>query len=395
MQGGYAALTMTLVVIFASLAVIGGLTFFSLQEVGVNRAYTTSVAAHYIAEGGTEDALYRVLAGKQIASTQNLGVGTGTTTISVTTNPDGSKILRSQGTTGAVQQNIETMVGITTNAINFFYGVQVDAGGVAMHNGASVIGNIFSNGSLTGGTVTGTAVVAGGTNNQIANTTVGTSARAPQFVNANVGGSSCPNVNCVVASDPLQPLPISDGAIQDFRDAAAAGGTVADQNISGTVSLGPKKINGNLTVDNGATLIVTGTLWITGQFQPSNNATIKLSPGYGTNSGVIVADNTIDLSNNVTVLGSGSVGGYILMVAGKNAPSSQIIDISNNVVGAIFYAPHGRIHFNNNAGAKEVAGYGFDMDNNATVTYESGLQNVHFVSGPSGGYDVKYWKEVQ
>jgi hypothetical protein len=48
----------------------------------------------------------------------------------------------------------------------------------------------------------------------------------------------------------------------------------------------------------------------------------------------------------------------------------------------------------NNAGAKEVTAYGIDMDNNATVTYESGLADIEFSTGPSGGYSVDYWRQV-
>lgn len=235
----------------------------------------------------------------------------------------------------------------------------------------------------------------GGVNTQITNATVNGTARAPAFSNDTVSGAACPPTggNCIVASDPPQPLSISDGVLQDFRNQAAAGGVVGDQNISGTASLGPTKINGDLNVNGGATLTVTGTLWVTGQFQTSNNATVRLSSAYGTNSGMIIADNTVELSNNVILSGSGQSGSYIMVVAAKNATTSEVLDISNNVAGAIFYAPHGRIHFNNNAGAKEASGYGLDLDNNATVTYESGLQNINFTSGPGGTWKIKSWGE--
>ena len=108
-----------------------------------------------------------------------------------------------------------------------------------------------------------------------------------------------------------------------------------------------------------------------------------------------MTDGTVDVSNNCTFSGSGTAGSYIMITSAKNAPASQVMDISNNSSGAIFYAPHGRIHLNNNAAAKEVTAYGFDLDNGATITYESGLQSVQFSTGPSAGYEIKYWKQVE
>ena len=183
------------------------------------------------------------------------------------------------------------------------------------------------------------------------------------------------------------PLVPSDGQIDDWKATAETGGVVGSQNISGTtMKLGPKKISGNLTISNNATLTLSGTLWITGTLQVSNNAHINLGSAYGTNSGVIVVDGTASLSNNATVTGSGQPGSYIMIVVAKNDPTHTVLEIGNNVGGAIFSAPHGRVEFENNAGAKEVTGYGFDMENNSTVTYESGLQNETFSNGPGGSW---------
>ena len=45
--------------------------------------------------------------------------------------------------------------------------------------------------------------------------------------------------------------------------------------------------------------------------------------------------------------------------------------------------------------AKEATAYGITMDNNATITYESGLADMTFSSGPGGGYDISAWKEIE
>ncbi|MBI2640726.1 MAG: hypothetical protein HYW91_02485, partial [Candidatus Sungbacteria bacterium] len=80
-QEGYAALTLTIITVMASLTIIGGFTFFAFQEVNTNRAFTKSIESHYISEGGIEDAVYRIAAGKQIGSSETLTVGSGVATI--------------------------------------------------------------------------------------------------------------------------------------------------------------------------------------------------------------------------------------------------------------------------------------------------------------------------
>ncbi|MEK7120472.1 MAG: choice-of-anchor R domain-containing protein, partial [Patescibacteria group bacterium] len=61
-------------------------------------------------------------------------------------------------------------------------------------------------------------------------------------------------------------FPISDANIAEWKDWALVGGTISgDYSVDDTsATLGPKKINGNLTVSNGGRLDVTGTLWVTG-----------------------------------------------------------------------------------------------------------------------------------
>ena len=171
-------------------------------------------------------------------------------------------------------------------------------------------------------------------------------------------------------------------------------GTVGSLNLSGTSSsLGPKKINGNLNVSNGYVLNVTGTVYVTGDINISNNATVKLSSSYGSNSGVVIADGNIYVSNNAVFAGSGQTGSYILLVSTNN--SSNAINVYNNAGTVILNAQKGTINFANNAGAKSAVANRINLSNGATITYESGLINVNFSSGPSGGYDIVKWKEVE
>lgn len=247
----------------------------------------------------------------------------------------------------------------------------------------------------------------GGVNTQMEDTTVDGTARAPAFDNVSAGGSVCPNVSCIVASDAPQPMPIPDDLIQDWKDAAfAAGGIcgIADgcdssgnykltNNQTGT--LGPKKITGKLEIDNGATLTVKGTLWVVDDFILANpSSAVRLHPDYGALSGIIITDSKFNTAKG-SLEGSGNPASYLMVVAAKNSISEEIITADNNSTGVIYYAPKGRIKFSNNATTKEATAYGITLDNNAIITYESGLADTHFSSGPSGGYDIKYWKQTE
>ncbi|MEK7070852.1 MAG: hypothetical protein AAB966_03530, partial [Patescibacteria group bacterium] len=148
-------------------------------------------------------------------------------------------------------------------------------------------------------------------------------------------------------------------------------------------------------------LTLTGTIWVTGNIVVENNAGIKLSSSYGANSGVVVAGGKMNISNNATLEGSGQTGSYLLFLTTSDCPinpscdGDYAIDISNNVSAIMFNAQRGTIHMSNNASIKEATAYKIVLESNATVNYESGLANINFVSGPSGGWNIGSWKEVE
>ncbi len=255
------------------------------------------------------------------------------------------------------------------------------------------------------------------------NITVGENVNANAISNCTVNGDAAYNsmTNCIILGsqttpntppdDPPQiPLPIPQSVIDDWKNEAASGGTCAppECRLNGdydptacNISLGSKKINGNMILDascsGGQTLTITGNIWVTGNIDISNNAKIRLSAGYGTASGIILSDGWIHISNNGQFSGSGTAGSYIMLLSTATGDGhyESAIDLHNNATGAIFYAQNGLVWLHNNVEVTEVVGRGLHLDNNATLIYEIGLQDVKFSSGPSGGYDVKYWKEVE
>lgn len=243
------------------------------------------------------------------------------------------------------------------------------------------------------GLINGITVGTGTTGNAYAHTITNSTIKGTNYCQTGTGNNKACNTTL---ADPVQTgMPISDQNISDWKDNAAAGGTNnGNYSASGTSkTLGPKKIVGNLTVDNGGTLSMSGTLWVTGNLSVNNNGHMNLVSGYGSNDGVIIVDGTIDIGNNATFTGSGTSGSYILALS--TSYSSSAITLGNNAGAVVLYAANGTITASNNATAKELNGYNIVLGNNTTITYDSGLANLNFVSGPSGSYTISSWKETQ
>ncbi len=201
-------------------------------------------------------------------------------------------------------------------------------------------------------------------------------------------------------ADPAQEdLPVSDANIADWKADAESGGVInGNYTISGTQTLGPKKIVGNLTVSG--TLTIANTIWVTGSI--TINGTVKLDPSYGATTGVMIADSYITLANNSVFIDSGTPGSFIMLLSTSSCDSAVVgnpcglndaINASNNSNLIIVNAQNGAIHFNNNASVKEMVANRIYLANNATISYGSGLIDVDFSSGPSGGWDIDTWGE--
>ena len=246
----------------------------------------------------------------------------------------------------------------------------------------------------------------GGLTGSITGITVGTgtigNAYAHTVNNANIAGinycqtGSGNNKSCNTGrEDSVQVAnPISEQNILDWKNTAETGGTYSgDYTVPSDMTLGPKKITGNLILNNGSTLTLGGTVWVQGNFIADNNSLIKLSSGYGGSSGVLIVDGTIIISNNATFEGSGTTGSYIFVMS--TSSSSSAISLSNNAGAVSLYAANGAININNNGAAKSLTGYYIHLGNNAVITYDSGLANANFVSGPSGSWNISSWKESE
>jgi hypothetical protein len=414
-QKGFVALYLTILVLALVFGIVVSISLLTLNQQKILRNITRSTQSYYLAEAGIEDALLRLKKKMNFSSPYSFKLGNGTTTVEISDIIGGSRTITSKGNISNTIKKIQVVYAISKQKVSFYYGAQVGAGGLIMGNGSKVLGNVYSNGSVIGAGTIQNSVIVAGNGNRIEGITVGKDATVftckNSIINGNLTYVSGGSVqNCQVKGSisirpneiPPRDLPISQSQIDKWKGEAANGGvTTTDISISGTKILGPIQIGTssnpkNLTVQNGATLIVKGTIYVTGNITFSNGSTIKLDSSYGSLSGVIISDGVITVENNVTISGSGQPGSYVLILSTKSDTTNPVIDIRNNSAGsAIYYANSGLIYLKNNMVAREVTGYKIQIENNAEIQYESGLEEANFSSGPGGSWEIVSWREIE
>ena len=243
----------------------------------------------------------------------------------------------------------------------------------------------------------------------ISNSSIGGNAYYKSITTSTVTGVSNPGS----ATPPYVPLPISSSTITQWKSDAAGGGVISGNCGSAgnaacntfPLSIGPKQINGNLSVDG--TINVTGTLYVTGNISFTNGKTIQCAFAYLGNSCVVIADGYINVANNALILGSGTSGSFLMMLstlkgctgAGSGAQciaNNSAISISNNVSGALFYTTDSLIDISNNAVVTAVVGYMLSLSNNTEIKYDSSVANMSFrpsTVGVTGAWNANRWNE--
>lgn len=408
---GFSTLIAIVIIISVGMVVASGIALIVLNNIKVARDYTLSKQSYYNSEAGVEDALVRLKNNIPYSSSYSLNLNGGSTLVSVEADPllpDHMHII-SEGEMNERIRKLDVKVRTSSQGISFAYAIHAGNGGFELKNNAAILGTVYSNQNITGqnkisSRVTGEAWASGAVSvvtieedvhaNTINDAIINKDA---YYENGNISGTTVsgveyPNSPAVPAVD----LPIID---YDFwRGIAQSGGVISnDYTINSDIDFGPKKIDGNLFIDNNITVTMQGPLWVTGDFSFGNNSLLQLDNSFGDNSSVIIVDGNLDVSNNSNIVGSGSEGSYILVVSTSSSLDENVpaINVSNNVDGAVFYSPNGISRIRNNVQIKEVTGRKIVVDNNAQIIYETGLADAKFSSGPSGGWVLSDWREVE
>lgn len=272
----------------------------------------------------------------------------------------------------------------------------------------------------------------GGDITQIKGTWIGVDAHANSIVDSNItrdayyqviDNTSVYGASYPGSSDPpTKDLPISYAQIQEWEKAACCDtgtGCQAECVITpaeGTYfpadgsSLGPVKVEGDLTFPSSGTVTIEGPIWVTGKIYAANNAIIKLKEGLIAGY-VLIADDPSDQLNsgriefyNNVITQDSAAGGKLLFISTNKSLSvdNPAIWVHNNVnmedppgPQSILFGLYGLMKVNNNARFKEITGYAIYLANNAEIVYESGLINTNFSSGPGGGWEIRGWEEIE
>jgi hypothetical protein len=411
LERGFAAIFIAILILVIILAI--GLSVsnlvLNLQKVSGN--VTRSNQAYFTAEAGIEDALLRLAKDKKWQSSYSFSVGGSTATVGISDVIGGSRTITSQGNYLNRIRKAQVVYQISTTDVKFFYGAQAGDGGLIMGNNSKVHGNVFSNGSIGNGKgyIDNDVIVSGhhqinigggniGGNALVYDCTVGNITGQLTYVNSNSCNVSGGTQQQADEIDSV-PLPIPQSKIDEWMVDAANGGVITtDVTISGTQSLGAIQIGTSTSPKNlivNGTLNITGTIYVTGNI--TFNGTTRLDSSYGSDSGIIFASGTIYVANGATISGSGQIGSYTLVLSTNNSldPGNPAINVRNNAGGSIFYTTTGLIFLKNNMTAREVTGYQIQIENNAEIWYEVGLNDLRFSSGPGGTWKVTSWKEVE
>lgn len=409
-QKGAAMLISVVFFLFISLAIVSGLVSPAVREFKISSDLIKSRQSLFLSESGVEDAYFRLKTAKPIAAVTYLTLGENTATTTITDSGYNEKTINTLGDVSS-RQRVNKVVLSTGSGVSFSYGVQAGLGGFSIGN-ATINGNVYSNGTIIGANgaiITGSAFSAGASG-LIDNVDVGQTgtgdARAHTVRNSNVAGNLfCQSgtgnnkaCNTSQADPATTEMPITEAMFAKWKADAELGGVInGDLTISTPTILGPKKITGNLAINND--VVISGTIYVVGNITTNNGAEVSLDSSYGPTGGIIVTDGRVVLSNNVDFAGSGSEGSYVLLATTSPCPSGcsglNALEILNNVGAILVSAQYGTVHLNNNVALNEVVGNRIIVDNNAEVTYISGLASTLFTSGPSGGWSIKSWKEVK
>lgn len=412
-QKGFAALAITMIILGIMFLIAMPLAVLVLGQQRIIGNLTKANQAYFAAEAGIEDALLRLKKGMQRNNPYSFSVEDATVEIVISDIVAWARTVTATGDVTGRFRKVQVAYELSGLAPGLHYGAQVGDGGLTMEGNSEVVGNVFSNGSVylnhPDSEIMETVVIAGagkklygkGTvwGNAYADICQGESSGQQITVAGELYANNVTNCSSTFISnlDPLIdpiPLPITGSQIEDWKQEAADGGTIGTYTkTSGVHSLGPVKIDGNLTIE-GAELIITGTIWVTGTTTIRNPSTrVHLASSYESASGVIIGDNLISLQEGSVSSGSGEPGSYLMYIS--TSPSDPAISIGQDTAVDILYSNTGWISIEQSTNMRSANAYGIHVANNSGLVYEIGVESAFFTSGPGGGWLVTSWREIE
>lgn len=372
-NGGQAALFVVVLFVALTLAMLGGFSALASSELRAARFLERSKQSYLFAEGALEDAAFRLRSGKQTTQTIVYEESALRATSTITDIVDG-KYITVIGMRLPAQRSIAAVLSSPVPTV-FNYASQVGDWGLEMFSSTVINGNVFTNGSIlgfSGSQINGNVAVVG-------------SISSPAPV---VSGTRSEGVDAVA-------LPAIDTAYWESQANINNNPINGDAQYNGGFhTLGPRRINGSLSLNAGAQLTVTGPLYIQGDLLLGSNAVIGLDASFASSSKTVLVEGAINFEVNARASATGaSPRGYLVLMSLR---SGDAIELNANTQGeAIFYAPNGWVSMNSNSNATALAGKGVRLNANARLNYDLGLLNVPLEQGTTTEvWNIGQWGEI-
>lgn len=351
--------------------------------IGFNSRSIVNEQATQLAEAGLDYAIQRLNDTAGSFTSDNFTLSTGSVTVTVENKTQNLKTVTATGyipnsINPRAKRTVKADAGIDSEQVSFNFASQTDTGGLEMYSNATINGTAYTNGNIQG----------------FSNSRINGQAWASGTISSPDPTVSCSTPPCVHPSASPQPLPAFDAGY--WKGRAEAGGTI-DCSVtpslctynSGSYTLGPSKIQGNLTLNSNAWITLNGAIYVTGNFTMNSNTKLIPNPAFGSNGTVVVVDGTIQLNSNAIVESTNSnPKGYIILASTKTPPGTAI-ELNSNAKAGVLYALSGNLQINSNGDVVALAANKLIMNSNATLTYDAGLAGATFVSQSGGSWQIK------
>ena len=441
-QSGVIATLSLIGVMVICLTVVTVTSQLAISELQMSGAGGVIDQTYYAAESGLNEALYRLIAYPGPGS-YNFDINGVTVTADISSHPSNpyQRIITATAVnTNGNKRSVRISANTSAYSGGFDYAVQGGEGGVYLDNNSLIDGDVYSNAGILPASGGATGNIDGNAYIQYfdsfgspyildqvnvsgeahAHTIIDSDINGQAFyfddttiINTDVSGTTCPNAGCHPFSpDPgPRPLPLDESDVNIWKtDIDTYGGSVLFPNpgdcppslasgfycVTSSATLGTKKIVGDFYIGNGATLVLEGNLWVTGDIIMDNNGTIEIDPGLGNGSAVMIADGIIEVNNNYTISGTGDPASFVLLVSMSPSITPPAVYAANNSDSIVFAALKGRLRVKNNGALNAAAAYELWLEPNATVTFNPLLLAFTIPSGGGNNVGVALgtWEEL-
>src|SRR3989344_2640176 len=228
---GQATLLATVFFFAISLIIVVGTGASAAREIAVTRELFLSRQSFVLAEGLSEDIVYRYKEGLPVSAVESLSLS-GMKAYATSTYIGSDIDIISTGNWSDTRRKDKTYLSSRSGEF-FSYGVQSGEGGFHIKNAASVLGNVYSNGPVTGensNIIKGDVISAGLTGliekihatssayaHTIINSQIDKDVHYQSITGSTIGGTSYPGSPDQATST----LPISDAQITEWENQAA------------------------------------------------------------------------------------------------------------------------------------------------------------------------------